>query len=615
LFEICKQNATAFGWLCRVSIKRERPPPTTGAFSPLQPKDFVMSLKRAVTAAAVLFLAVPAIASAGPSLIKDDPGTDGVIIQGSNLVTLVAGQDAPGVISSRFTDSPVPLFYESDSGVSADAPGEFAIHTNGYVYSYDGNSFDQTSAPVRSGAGTVANPWVVNSSFGTKMFDVSQQVRHVDGSRSLRLTWTVTNTAPGPEDFSAFWATDLYVSGSDRGTGAMLAGPPRTLQGIAVDGTKVGLVELTPWSHYYEGWYGTATDPTEDAKATYDDTYNPDRVDNGFGVEWDVRGLAPHASRTFVLGLSAAEPGETPTPGAPRISPAPPKLTSGTATFRFVGDKVTASFECSIDGGQFDPCSSPARFTGLAPGSHTFRVHGLNVDGDAGPAAAATWTVRAAPRERAGLVLHRANVVAGSHVSLGCSLAVGKVAECAVTLIGPKGGVIGHGSQRFAGAHRRHAVDVRVDLTAAARRLAGQLGGMRVVAHASVTPVGKNEPLTASSATRIVTRTVDATPGALQFASGSAHLLPGSLSYLESLASRLAGAAHATAIGYTDNQGSPQANYRLGLARAQTVCGVIERLGHVACSAVSFGQTHPRATNRTAAGRALNRRVELRLSY
>ncbi len=76
-----------------------------------------MSLKRAVIAAAILLLAVPAVANAGGG--TDNPGTDGQIINGSKLVTAVGGSDTPGAISVRFADNPVAMFYQSDNGVDA----------------------------------------------------------------------------------------------------------------------------------------------------------------------------------------------------------------------------------------------------------------------------------------------------------------------------------------------------------------------------------------------------------------------------------------------------------------------------------------------------------------
>lgn len=580
-----------------------------------------MFLRRAAIAASLLLLAVPAAAQAGPGP-ADDPGTDGVIIQGSKLVTLVAGQDAPGIISARFADTAIPLFYESDNGVSIDAPATFSIHTNGDSYSsdYGTQSFTQTSAPTLAGTGSVSSPWVVSSGFTTPDLGIVQQVRHVDGSRALRLTWTVTNTSGSAQDFSAFWDTDLYVSGSDEGTGALEVGPPRTLEAVAIDTTTVGLVELTPWSHYFEGYYGDATAPDGDATAVFNDSFDPTSVDNGFGVEWDVTALAPGASKTFVLGFNAAEPGGNPAPTVPPVLTQTPPLSTvaSDASFGFAaagGDTATVSFECSIDGGQYDLCTSPADFSGLTPGRHIMRVHGLNVDGNPGPAASYSWTVRQPARQRASVHVPAVGVISGHHLSLGCGLASGQVAECSVTLIGPNGAVLGRGHRIFHGPAMRRLVQVPVTLTRAASGLASRLGGVRVTVNVSVLPVRASEPLIARGHTRLVSPAVDVTPGALQFGSGSSVLLPAARSYLLTLAPQLAGAKQATAIGYTDDVGGAAANYQLGLARAQAVCSIIEQRAHVSCRAISFGEGHPRATNTTAAGRALNRRVELRLAY
>ena len=58
-------------------------------------------------------------------------------------------------------------------------------------------------------------------------------------------------------------------------------------------------------------------------------------------------------------------------------------------------------------------------------------------------------------------------------------------------------------------------------------------------------------------------------------------------------------------------------NKQLGLARAKAVCRLLVQKGakahHVLVS--SAGESHPRANNATAAGRALNRRVELSVRY
>jgi hypothetical protein len=78
--------------------------------------------------------------------------------------------------------------------------------------------------------------------------------------------------------------------------------------------------------------------------------------------------------------------------------PATPTIAT-TATFTFTGsDVVTApadlTFACALDGGAFAPCTSPAAYTGLSEGSHTFHVLATdaahNTDGSA---ATFTWTV------------------------------------------------------------------------------------------------------------------------------------------------------------------------------------------------------------------------------
>lgn len=376
-----------------------------------------MSLKRAVIAAAILLLAVPGVASAGGA--GDNPGTDGVLINGSKLVTAVGGVDTPGAISVRFEDTTTALFYEDDNGVDASqAPGLFAIHENGTAYSAD-------------------------------------------------------------------------------------------------------------------PWWGAAT----------------------------------------------------------------------------------IGYECSLDGGQFDLCTSPQTYTGLGLGEHVFRVHGVNADGDFGPAASAMWTVKhrvVGSHPRVGLP---AVAPAGHSIKVGCSLATGRIARCEVTLTTARGIVIGHAVRVFHGYHQRRHGKVEVVLTGKGRKLADQPGGVHVFATVAVLPVGGTTPLVAKQTVHVVSSRVDVTPGALRFESGSAVLLPSGRSYLLGLIGQLKGARRVVATGYTDSLGSAAANYRLGFARADAVCAFISHRSHVACRAVAYGESHPRTTNATAAGRALNRRVELLLTY
>lgn len=101
----------------------------------------------------------------------------------------------------------------------------------------------------------------------------------------------------------------------------------------------------------------------------------------------------------------------------------------------------------------------------------------------------------------------------------------------------------------------------------------------------------------------------------LQFASASAVLTPGAQGRLAPLASFL-GKQPATRIqiaGHTDGQGSDASNMDLSARRAASVGAYLISTGVDATriSSVGMGETTPVATNDTAAGRAINRRVEV----
>jgi RNA polymerase sigma factor (sigma-70 family) len=71
------------------------------------------------------------------------------------------------------------------------------------------------------------------------------------------------------------------------------------------------------------------------------------------------------------------------------------RVASALAAFEFSASEAGSSFECSLDGRAFVPCSSPIAYTGLTPGAHEFQVRARDEAGnvDASPAVRA-WTVR-----------------------------------------------------------------------------------------------------------------------------------------------------------------------------------------------------------------------------
>jgi len=69
---------------------------------------------------------------------------------------------------------------------------------------------------------------------------------------------------------------------------------------------------------------------------------------------------------------------------------------SPNATFNLGAAEAGATFECSLDAGAWQSCSSPVSYGSLADGAHSFAVRSTDVAGnvDATPATR-TWTVDA----------------------------------------------------------------------------------------------------------------------------------------------------------------------------------------------------------------------------
>jgi hypothetical protein len=72
---------------------------------------------------------------------------------------------------------------------------------------------------------------------------------------------------------------------------------------------------------------------------------------------------------------------------------------SGTTARVTFSSEAGARFECSLDNGPFQPCTSPREYTGLAPGSHRVRVRAIDQVGNVGPAAERGFTIASPPTD------------------------------------------------------------------------------------------------------------------------------------------------------------------------------------------------------------------------
>jgi myo-inositol-hexaphosphate 3-phosphohydrolase len=92
-----------------------------------------------------------------------------------------------------------------------------------------------------------------------------------------------------------------------------------------------------------------------------------------------------------------AGPG-TPAPPDTTITSQPANPTTSTsAQFSFTSTSASATFACSLDSAAFVSCTSPASYTGLSTGAHTFQVRASDQNGVDPTPASFTWTVDTTP--------------------------------------------------------------------------------------------------------------------------------------------------------------------------------------------------------------------------
>jgi len=107
----------------------------------------------------------------------------------------------------------------------------------------------------------------------------------------------------------------------------------------------------------------------------------------------DVAGnpLAAPYVWSFTTEATDTDPPET------SIESGPPAETGdSSAAFAFTADEPGSTFQCSLDGAAFAPCSSPASYNGLAVGAHHFEVRATDQAGNTDPTPASwDWTVTA----------------------------------------------------------------------------------------------------------------------------------------------------------------------------------------------------------------------------
>jgi outer membrane protein OmpA-like peptidoglycan-associated protein len=201
-------------------------------------------------------------------------------------------------------------------------------------------------------------------------------------------------------------------------------------------------------------------------------------------------------------------------------------------------------------------------------------------------------------------------------VSADCALPGRLMDSCTIVLTATVNGrtvVIGTGRLTSPGGGSSGG-EIVITMTPVGNRLMHRPGGVTVTAVATITPHG----------TAAVQRTSRASLRAkallvpvVHFATASAVVPASAVKSLKALRGKLlaAGASAVTCAGHTDARDTAAYNRSLGLSRARTVCAILTKGTAVRAVTLSFGPSHPVASNATPAGRAANRRVTLQLTY
>jgi hypothetical protein len=193
-----------------------------------------------------------------------------------------------------------------------------------------------------------------------------------DGAHTFRVKATDRAGNPGPEA-TYTWSIDTAVptttitlkpsssSNTNSPTFAFIASESGTFTCRLDGGSFAPCASPTAYSSLADGPHTFAVRATDSAGNT-----------------------GPEASHAWTI--------ETRAPTA-ALASAPVGLSnSSSATFAFVADEPS-SFDCSVDGRGFEPCTSPATYHGLGDGAHAFSVRAKDAVGNLSAPAAHSWAI------------------------------------------------------------------------------------------------------------------------------------------------------------------------------------------------------------------------------
>jgi hypothetical protein len=244
--------------------------------------------------------------------------------------------------------NPTALLGESEAGTVYGFAGAAGPHITGAPTG--GREYTAIEQGPATGSGTEADPYAEVTKFKVSNEEedfavVTVTTKYISGQAQFTSTYDVQNiTGMSPSgglkpfnkaealSFHALVAGDLFVANDDHGTGVFLGGPPRFVGGQNPNtGTLGGFIEVpaSPWTNWQEGywdgpvsgsefipqdegiWNAVRISPQATGESVFNDTIDPNLMDNGAGVSWDQflkTGLPAKEHATFTIISRAQVP-------------------------------------------------------------------------------------------------------------------------------------------------------------------------------------------------------------------------------------------------------------------------------------------------------------------
>jgi hypothetical protein len=285
---------------------------------------------RALTALCVGLLALAIAPASALGVTQVIPG-NGVGPAGHNLTIYIGDNGQLQAKSGEPFSAVQGMFYGFDQGPASEY-NHLRLKGAAPLDAVFTNSFEQVSNGPVTGNGTPASPFqnvtVLDAQVGgADVLRIEQTVLYVPFQQKFRVVWDITNVDAAMRTIPFIWGTsaDLYIDGSDLGTGVFIDGPNRFVGGTnSVSRTTGGLQEVTssllpgestatpipPWASYQEGNYSTVISRLGSNDA-FTNTIEPNLVDNGVGASFDNRassGLPPGQTQRYEVIWHAERP-------------------------------------------------------------------------------------------------------------------------------------------------------------------------------------------------------------------------------------------------------------------------------------------------------------------